>query len=98
MTDMHKFANNYIEKIPRIIMVTFIFASCSCFLEDGKNVENFRFDIFLAISQEPQDIMEILIKYLDSLTDFTTFARNFSTVIFCYCHTRNFAFFGRKRH
>ena len=50
-------------------MVTFIFASFSCFFGDGENVENFRFDIFLAITQKPQDIMDILIKYLTSLTD-----------------------------
>ncbi len=31
--------------------------------------KKFRFDIFLAITQEPQD-MEIPIKYLDLLTDF----------------------------
>ena len=40
-------------------MVTFIFASFSCFVlffGYGENVENFRFDIFLAITQEPQDI------------------------------------------
>ncbi len=36
------------------------------------NVENFRFDISLAITKEPQDIMEILIKYFDSLADFTS--------------------------
>ena len=40
------------EEIQRIIMVTIIFASFS----DGENVENFRLDIFWAISQEPQDI------------------------------------------
>ena len=52
-------------------MVTFILASFSCFFLDGENVTNFRFDIFWTITQEPQDIMEILIKYLYSLNDFT---------------------------
>ena len=52
-------------------MVTLIFASFSCIFRGRGKYRNFRFYIFLAITQEPQDIMEILIKYWDFLTDFT---------------------------
>ncbi len=55
-----------------IIMVTLILASflCVCVVvffflfRDWENVENFRFDIFLTITQKPQDIMEILINWI----------------------------------
>ena len=46
----------YIEGVPRIIMATFIFALFSDFFLDRENVENFHFNVFLAITQEPQDI------------------------------------------
>ena len=50
-------------------MVTFIFASLvSCFFGDRDNVENFRFDI--GNNSRATRHMEILIKYLDSLTNF----------------------------
>ncbi len=56
MPDIIKFAIGplYIEEIPRIIIGTF--ASFSCFFVRGKCRKNFRFDIFLAITQEPQAI------------------------------------------
>ncbi len=48
------------------------FHLCLIFFGDGENVENFRFDISWSITQEPQKIiMDTLIKYLDSLIDFT---------------------------
>ena len=55
MLDMLKLANNYIEEIPRtqsdfhfwLIVEGFFFCF---FFGGGENVENFRFDIYLAIT------------------------------------------------
>ena len=53
--------------LPHFRVFVFVFV----FFRDGENIENFRFDIFLAITQEPNHKMEVLIKYVNFLTDFT---------------------------
>ncbi len=61
---------SYTEEIPMIFHSGFdsFLSYFRVFFGDGENVKNFRYDIFLARTTKH---MEILIKYLDSLTDFT---------------------------
>ncbi len=46
---------DYIEEILRFIMMSFILPSCLWYSREGENVQNFSFDLYLAITQEPLD-------------------------------------------